>query len=68
MVKKANVAVEGEDLDLLIASRPLVIDNKSKGKDAKNLNPTLFFLQVFRNVCFWDLVMLPVLRNSIENT
>jgi aspartyl aminopeptidase len=35
MVKKANVAVEGEDLDLLIASRPLVIDNKSKGKDAK---------------------------------
>ena len=38
MAKKANVAVEGEDLDLLIASRPLKIkkDDKEK-KDKKDL-------------------------------
>ncbi|MBR6404282.1 MAG: aminopeptidase [Eubacterium sp.] len=38
MAKKANVAVEGEDLDLLIASRPLVIekDDKKGGKKAKD--------------------------------
>lgn len=45
----------------------LMFKKKKKGKDAKKLSSTLFFLQVFRDVCFWDLVMLSVLRNSTEN-
>ena len=35
MVKKANVAVEGEALDLLIASRPLKISGKKEKDDKK---------------------------------
>lgn len=38
-----------------------------KGKDAKRLSPTLFFLQVFRNACVWDSGMLSVLKNRTEN-
>ena len=38
MTKKANVAVEGEDLDLLIASRPLKISGK-KDSDKKEKIP-----------------------------
>ena len=39
MVKKASVAVEGENLDLLIASRPIKLtkDEKKEGKDGKEL-------------------------------
>ncbi len=36
MVKKANVVVEGENLDLLIASRPIKISKKDKDSEKKS--------------------------------
>lgn len=37
-----------------------------KGEVAKNLNPISIFLRVFRDVCFWDSVLLAVLGNGTE--
>jgi hypothetical protein len=33
---------------------------KEQSKETIFKNSTLFFFQVFKTVCFWDLVMLPV--------
>lgn len=46
MVKKASVAVEGENLDLLIGSKPLEIKSSKDGKDDKKKNTDLVKQQV----------------------
>ena len=46
MVKKASVAVEGENLDLLIGSKPLEIKSSKDGKDDKKNKKDLVKLQV----------------------
>ena len=46
MVKKASVAVEGENLDLLIGSKPLEIKSSKDGKDDKKNKKDLVKQQV----------------------
>jgi aspartyl aminopeptidase len=46
MVKKASVAVEGENLDLLIGSKPLEIKSSKDGKDDKKKKTDLVKQQV----------------------
>lgn len=46
MVKKASVAVEGENLDLLIGSKPLEIKSSKDGKDDKEKKTDLVKQQV----------------------
>ena len=46
MVKKASVAVEGENLDLLIGSKPLEIKSSKDGKEDKKNKKDLVKLQV----------------------
>ena len=38
MEKKARVVIEGENLDILVGSRPMVSDDEEKGKDAVKNN------------------------------
>ena len=50
MAKTAAKAVEGENLDLLIASRPIKIDKKDKAEEKKKKNPvTEEVLRILKN-------------------